>query len=112
VLQIVEQERHLRDRLVKEMRYQFEDRIMRSFGILTNARMITSNEALGLLSDVRMGMDMGLIPWINRQVLNELIVAIRPAHLQRTAGREMDPVERDLKRAEVIKEKLVGKKER
>ncbi len=110
VLQIVEQERHLRDRLIKEMKYQLEDRIMRSFGVLTNARMITSNEALALLSDVRMGMDMGLVPRVNRQVLNELIVAIRPAHLQRAAGREMDPVERDLKRAEIIREKLIGNK--
>ena len=111
VIQIVEQERYLRNGLLKEMKFQLEDRILRSYGLLTNARMITSNEALGLLSDVRMGMDLGIITWVNRQVLNELIVAIKPAHLQKAAGKEMDPIERDLKRAEIIKEKLTGKKQ-
>lgn len=106
VIQIVEQERQLRERLLKEMRYQVEDRLLRSYGILTNARMLTSTEALALLSDVRMGVDMNILPQINRQVLNELIVAIKPSHLQRAAGREMDPMERDIKRAEIIKEKL------
>lgn len=106
VMQVIEQEKNLRARLLKEMTYQLEDRIMRSYGILTNARMITSSEALALLSDVRMGMDMKIIPAVSRQVMNELIVAIKPSHLQRAAGKEMDPRERDVKRAEIIKQKL------
>jgi len=106
VIQIVEQERHLRERLLKEMRYQVEDRVLRSYGILTNARMVSSTEALSLLSDVRMGIDMRILPEVNRQVLNELLVAIMPSHLQKAFGEEMEPMQRDIRRAEIIKQKL------
>jgi protein arginine kinase len=104
--QIIDQERLVREKLQKEMNYQLEDRIGRSYGILTNARVISSNEAMGLLSDVRLGIDMGIINTIKPYALNELEVAIRPAHLQKKVGQEMDSVQRDIKRAEVIKEKL------
>lgn len=104
--QIIEQERLLRKRLFNELKYQLADKIGRSYGILTNACVISSNEALSLLSDVRLGVDMGLIKGIPPLALNELEVAIRPAHLQSIAGQEMDAVHRDIKRAEVIKQKL------
>lgn len=107
-IQIIEQERLMREKLHKEMKYRFEDRIGRSYGILTNARMLSSNEALDLLSDVRLGADMGIIKNIKRFVLNELIIAIRPAHLQKTSGREMDALKRDIERAEVVKGKLLN----
>lgn len=109
--QIVEQERLLRTKLANEMKYQLEDRVGRAYGILTNAWLITSNEALALLSDVRLGADMGIIPNIRMDGINELVVAIRPAHLQKKAGRDMDATQRDVERAAVIKEKLMGDKE-
>lgn len=106
--QIVEQERLMRKRLQEEMKYQLDDRIGRAYGILTNAKIMTSNEALKLLSDVRLGVDMNLVENIKPFALNQLVVAIRPAHLQKKKGQEMDAVERDIERAAVIKEKLVG----
>lgn len=104
--QIIEQERLLRKRLFSELKYQLSDKIGRSYGILTNACVVSSNEALTLLSDVRLGVDLGMINTIQPLALNELEVAIRPAHLQSKAGQEMDAIHRDIKRAEVIKEKL------
>jgi len=104
--QIVEQERIIREKLKVQMQYQIEDRIGRAYGIITNAKVITSNEALSLLSDVRLGVNLGIIKDIKSFTLNELIVAIRPAHLQKRTGKEMTAVERDITRAEVIKEKL------
>lgn len=104
--QLIEQEKLVRDKLQKDMNYQLEDRIGRSYGLLTNARVMSSNEALSLLSDVRLGIDLGIITNIKHFALNELEVVIRPAHLQKIAGQEMDSVERDVKRAEVIKAKL------
>lgn len=106
-IQIIEQERLMRGKLNKEMQYQLEDRIGRSYGVLTNARTLSSNEALNLLSDVRLGVDMGIINSIKRFVLNELIVAIRPAHLQKKSGKEMDAFSRDIERAKAVKEKLL-----
>lgn len=106
--QLVEQERLLRERLQLDLKYQLEDKIGRAFGILSHARIINSNEALALLSDVRLGIDMGILKGIKPFALNELVVAIRPAHLQKRAEREMDATERDVKRAEIIQEKLQG----
>lgn len=103
---LVEQERMIREKLRSDMPYQLEDSIGRAYGILTNARVIASNEALALLSSVRLGVDMGLIKDIKREALNELVVAIRPAHLQKKVGREMEPLERDIIRAQVIKERF------
>ncbi|MDD3852667.1 MAG: protein arginine kinase [Syntrophomonadaceae bacterium] len=104
--QIVQQEQILRDNLNRHMRIQIEDRVGRAYGVLTNARMITSNEALTHLSDLRLGVDLGIIEDISLSVLNELMVAIRPAHLQRIAGSQMDALSRDVNRAKVIKEIL------
>jgi len=105
-LHVLEQERNTRERLRQEMKHQLEDRVWRSYGLITHARVITSNEALALLSDVRLGVDMGILPRIPRHILNELIVAIRPAHLQSTGGGQMETAERDLLRAQVIKKTL------
>ncbi len=107
-VQLATQERNLRERLQKEIKYQIEDKVMRSYGLLTNARLLTSAEALSLLSDVRMGIEMGILSPVKREVLNQLIVAINPSHVQKAAGRELEPRERDIKRAEIIKEKLLA----
>jgi len=107
-LQVVEQERLMRSRLASEMKYQLEDRVGRAFGILTNARIITSSEAIALLSDLRLGLDMGMITGVKTSALNELVVAMSPAHLQQKAGQEMDGYNRDLIRAQVIQETLRG----
>ncbi len=105
--QIVEQEKMLRKSLQEEMKYQLEDRVGRAYGILTNARVMNSNEALALLSDVRLGVDLGIIEGISPFVINQLVVAIKPAHLQKRTGGEMEAFIRDVKRAEVIKEILL-----
>ena len=104
--QVVQQEILLREKLQRDMKYQLEDKIGRAYGILSNARVIASDEALTLFSDVRLGVDMQILKGISLFSLNELMVTVRPAHLQKLEGREMDVVERDIKRAAVIKEKL------
>ena len=109
-LRVVEQERLIRKKLAEEMKYQLEDRVGRAFGILSSARVLNSNESMALLSDVRLGVDMGLLAKIKPYALNELVVAIRPAHLQKKAGKEMDAFHRDVKRAEVIQERLAETK--
>ncbi|MGE5404223.1 MAG: ATP--guanido phosphotransferase, partial [Candidatus Saccharibacteria bacterium] len=110
-LHIVEQERRVRETLMQDMKYQIEDRVWRSYGIVTNARIITSQEALSLLSDVRLGVEMKILPPVPARTLNELIVAIRPAHLQKAGGHEMDTMERDLARAQAIKDRLINLKQ-
>ena len=108
ILQVVSQEKMLRQQMLQGTNKNLEDRVGRAFGVLHYARVISSNEALNLLSDLRLGVDMGLIQGISPAVITELMIAIRPAHLQQYKGQAMQPQERDALRAELIQEKLRG----
>lgn len=104
--QLIEHERAARQRLLSEHRDQLEDRVCRSFGILAYARQIDSKEAMQRLSDVRLGIDLGIIKGVSASILKELMVAIQPGFLQKYYGQEMHPGERDHKRAALMRERL------
>lgn len=104
--QVIEQERAVREALLKESKLQLEDKLCRSYGILSQARIITTQEALKLLSDVKLGVEMGILPNINKGSIKELLFLIRTSILQKIFSREMSPPERDYHRALIIKEKL------
>ncbi|HOQ01469.1 MAG TPA: protein arginine kinase [Acetivibrio clariflavus] len=104
--QIINQERTLRAELYRQNPYRFEDKVYRSLGILSNARIISSEESFKLISDVRLGVDMGIIKNIDVAKLNEILLYIQPANLQKIFDRTLSPDERDIKRADLIREKL------
>lgn len=104
--QIINQERTLRAELYKQNPFRFEDKIYRSLGILSNARIISSEESFKLISDVRLGVDMGIIKNIDVSKLNEILLKIQPANLQMGFDKTLSPDDRDIKRAEMIREKL------
>jgi len=104
--QIVAQERRAREALWSQNRLQVEDRIGRAYGILSNAYVISSEEAIRLLSDVRLGIDMGLFKGLPARLFDQLLVWTRPAYLQVLAGRELDSSHRDVRRARLLREYL------
>jgi protein arginine kinase len=104
--QIINQERMLRAEMYKQNPSRFEDKIYRSLGILSNARIISSEESFKLISDVRLGVDMGIIKNIDSTKLNEILLNIQPANLQKNFDKILSPDDRDIKRAEMIREKL------
>lgn len=106
--QVIEQEQLGRENLRQKAKAQLEDMVFRSYGILKNAYILSTDEAMVHLSNVRLGVDMGLIRDVDTRTLNELLVRIRPAFLQKAAGKEMDAFARDLVRASVIREILSG----
>ena len=106
IRQIIEQEGQCRETLLASNRGMLEDKISRSFGILKNARIISSQETTELLSMVRLGVDLGMIKGIDHRSLNELFIVTQPAHLQRIEGKKLSARERDIKRAEIIRNKL------
>jgi protein arginine kinase len=106
IRQIVEQETQAREVMFSKNRAALEDRVSRSFGILKNARIITSQETIELLSMVRLGSDLGLIKDIDRRKVNELFIITQPSHLQKIEGKKLSSQERDIKRAELIRNKL------
>lgn len=107
IRQIIEQESQARDALFSKDKAFLEDRINRSFGILKNARIISSEETIELLSMLRLGCDLGIInKTINRSTINELFITTQPAHLQKIENKKLTSQERDIKRAELIRNKL------
>ena len=106
VQQIISQERSGREALVKTSNIQLEDRVFRSYGVLTNSRILESKEAAKCLSDVRLGIDLGFFSHISRNILNELMILTQPGFLQQYAGGQLRPNERDIRRATLIRERL------
>jgi len=105
---VIEQERMTRDFLLngKETSVRLTDRIFRALGTLSYARIITTGEALELLSDLRMGVDIGLIKDIDEKTIRELMILIRPAYIEYMVGKELTGEERDVARAELIRSRL------
>lgn len=106
VLQIIQHEKTAREKLITESRLRMTDRVMRSFGILSHAAIMDSKEAAQRLSDVRLGVDLGLIENLSPNVLNELNVLTQPGFLQKKYGENMSPGERDMYRAKLIRERM------
>jgi protein arginine kinase len=103
--QVIDHERGAREALLRESKVQLEDRLSRSYGLLTNCRLLTSDEALRLLSDLKLGMDVGLFPTPPRAA-KELLLLTRTGILQKLADKELESTERDFYRAAVVREWL------
>lgn len=110
ILKIVNYERQARSELLSSKQLKLEDRVFRAWGVLKNARIISSEETIDLLSGLRMGVNLGMLSGISRGLVNEIFVRTQPAHLQKQAGRELPPEGRDILRADIIREKLAGVK--
>jgi len=106
---VMEQERLARKYLAKNSD-DLEDKVYRSFGILTNARKLSSEETDNLLSDIKLGTDLGIIEELNDNKVKELMLYTKPANLQKRVGKILDANERDKNRAEVIKKIIKGDK--
>lgn len=100
---IIEQERLARKILAKD-NIELEDKIYRAYGILTNAKKISSNEARDLLSEIKLGTDLGIVKELNDLKVKKLELYTKPANLQQYLGKQIESYERDIKRAEVIKQ--------
>jgi protein arginine kinase len=106
--QIIEHEKAARTRLLQESRIRVEDRVKRSYGILSHAMIMDSKESAQRLSDVRLGADLGILEHVTPQMLNELLVMTQPGFLQQTFNEKMNAEQRDVRRAELIRKQLRG----
>ncbi len=110
IRKIIDHERGGRRELLDGQLLKLEDRIFRARGILGSARLISSEEAISLLSLLRMGVDLGIFAEIPRRTVNQIFIQSQPAHLQKLAGSELTPEKRDALRARLIRERLVSTK--
>jgi len=104
--QIIEQEKSARQMLLDRNRMGMADKAWRAYGLLKYAQAISSQEAISLLSDLRLGFDLGLVKGIDYGLLNQMLVIVRPGSLQLIVGKELDHKQRSIERAIQIKEVL------
>lgn len=105
---IIEYELHARNALVRDKAVLLDDKIYRAFGLLENARAISSDETLGLLSHVRMGVSLGRLARVDMDTVNDLFLKTQPAHLQKLRGRRLDGEQRGVARADYIRQRITG----
>ncbi len=105
--QLIELERDARVTLLEKSRVTVEDAVFRALGLLKHARVISSFEAMDLLSTLRLGSELGLVKEISRLAVSQLIVLVQPGHLQRIYRKKLGAEDRDMLRAEFIRQNLV-----
>lgn len=104
---VIEQERLARKYLTKNA-IELEDKVYRSYGILKYASKLTSDECKKLLSDVKLGTDLGTIKELDDAKVSKLVLYTKPGNLQKYLGKQLDGYDRDIKRTEVIKQILAN----
>ncbi|MBP7053741.1 MAG: protein arginine kinase [Phycisphaerae bacterium] len=127
--EITEYEKAARKQLLAKQPDVLDDKISRAMALLQNAHLISSQEALFLLSHLRLGLNMhehmgASTPAIERlcalrgrtsagkpreltiRTINRLFMLTLPAHLQLNSGQVLDPTRRDILRAQIIRDAL------
>lgn len=107
VVQIVEKEERMRAHLKKNNLYEIEDDCCRAYGLLTNARRMSTEEAMKLLSLLKLGKEMEIIDNAKNKDIYRLMVKIQPNNILSTSGTELTEKERDKMRAEIIRNELL-----
>lgn len=108
VQQLIEHELNARQRLLRKKRRQLLNTIGRAFGTLAHSFVISSKEAITLLSFFSLGIELGLFPGVDRSLTMELLQRCQPGHLGAQFDRELTPEERDTLRADLLRERLRG----
>jgi protein arginine kinase len=99
-------EERARQVLLRDATSILEDKVWRAFGLLRYARSLSFEETMNLLSGVRLGVSVGLIPSIGMYTLNKLLVFTQPAHLCALAGEELSEEAIPIRRAEYVRRTL------
>lgn len=103
---IVRYEQETRASLKNDRLTALDDRVWRAVGILENARAISGEEALFMLSHLRMGILLDRVQHINLAAISDLWITTQSAHLQKRAGKRLDGEQRSIFRADLIRDRL------
>jgi protein arginine kinase len=104
--QVVEYEENARQVLARDALDEIEDKVWRAYGILTCARAVSFDEMMNLLSAVRLGVSMRLLPSVSMLDLNRLLLLTQSAHLEQRTDRSLSVREAEVERANLIREIL------
>ena len=106
--QIISQERSLREQYFSQRKCQAEDLIYRSYGVLKYARRLSLKDGMLLLSQIKLGISMGIISPVKKDEENiyPLMIGIHPANLILLNEKEFNSDELDIARAEYVRQNL------
>ena len=99
---VIDEERKTRKLLADES-IELEDTIYRSYGLLSNARKISLDETKILLSNIKMGTDLGILDELNDKKVQELYLYTQDKKIKKYIGKQIDKIDLDVNRAKVIK---------
>ena len=102
---IIKQEKYARKYLAQK-EIELQDMVYRDFGVLSNARRISEEEIKDLLSSVKLGCDLGIISEVDDKKILELMLYTKDSNLQKRVGKKLNSYEREIERANVVKQIL------
>jgi protein arginine kinase len=105
---IIEHELNAREKLLEADSGKLLDKVGRAYGILQNSHVLSSSEAMNLLSLIRLGIDLGAFPDANRCVIDRLFIEAQPGHLQHAQKGEFEPGQRDVLRASRLRSEFAN----
>jgi protein arginine kinase len=106
VRQVVAYEEQARQVLLRDAPTIIEDKVWRAYGLLRYARSLSFEEAMNLLSGVRLGVGLKLIPGLSVYTLNKLLIFTQPAHLAALEARLPNDPELRATRAQYVRRAL------
>lgn len=106
VMQIVKLEQRTQTTLFKDKADEIIDQVQRAWGILTNAYMLPSAEAMEHLATLKLGVCLGIINFKNHRIIDDLFFITQPNTLVTQDERAQSYVTRDKIRAARVKEIL------
>ncbi len=107
VRQVIGYELRARHILLRDAGAVTEDKVWRAYGLLRHARSLSFEEVMNLLSGVRLGASLKLLPGLRVYPLNKIMMFSQPAHLEEAAGRELPAAEEDAHRATFVRRILL-----
>jgi len=105
---IIEHELNAREKLLEADAGKVFDKVGRAYGILQNSHLLSSSEAMNLLSLIRLGVDLGVFSDSYRSVIDRLFIETQPGHLQYAQKGQFEPGQRDLLRAERLRSEFAN----
>ena len=108
VRRVIRYETDARKVLLRDARAVTEDKIWRAYGLLRYARSLSFEELMNLLSGVRLGVSLKLLPGLRVYTLNKIMIFTQPAHLEQAAGHDLPPAEGDTHRAAFVRRILAA----
>lgn len=103
---IVDYELHARETLLAKEQQKVFDKIGRAYGVLRHGTLISSGEAMNLLSLLRLGVDLGIFSADSREVIDRLLIEAQPGHIEYQSKEKCSSGQRDALRANLMRESL------